>query len=178
MNMGNTEQQWGWPSKLLHWLTALLILIQIPLGIYADDLANSPLKLELCGWHKSVGILILMLAIMRLLWRLAGSIPNLPDASLLQRRLANLGHSLLYGLMLVLPLSGWLMSSAANRPINWFWLVELPALTGPNKALKEIAEEVHEVSVILLLVVLGVHIGAALWHHFKLRDSVLKRMWF
>jgi cytochrome b561 len=174
----NTEQQWGWPSKLLHWLTALLILIQIPLGIYADDLVNSPLKLELFGWHKSFGILILMLAIMRLLWRMAGSIPTLPDASLAQRRLANLVHSLLYGLMLLLPLSGWLMSSAANRPINWFWLIELPALTGPNKALKEIAEEIHEVSVVLLLVVLAVHIGAALWHHFKLRDSVLKRMWF
>ena len=174
----NTEQQWGLPSKLLHWLTALLILIQIPLGIYADDLANSPLKLERFGWHKSFGILILVLAIMRLLWRMAGSIPTLPDASLAQRRLANLVHSLLYGLMLLLPLSGWLMSSAANRPINWFWLIELPALTGPNKALKEIAEEIHEVSVVLLLVVLAVHIGAALWHHFKLRDSVLKRMWF
>ena len=174
----NTEQQWGWPSKLLHWLTALLILIQIPLGIYADDLANSPLKLELFSWHKSFGILILMLAIMRLLWRMAGSIPTLPDANLAQRRLANLGHSLLYGLMLLLPLSGWLMSSAANRPINWFWLIELPALTGPNKALKEIAEEIHEASVVLLLVVLAVHIGAALWHHFKLSDSVLKRMWF
>ena len=174
----NTEQQWGWPSKLLHWLTALLILIQIPLGFYADDLANSPLKLELFGWHKSFGMLILMLAIMRLLGRMAGSIPTLPDASVMQRRLANLGHSLLYGLMLVLPLSGWVMSSAANRPINWFWLIELPALTGPNKALKEITEEVHEVSVILLLAVLAVHIGAALWHHFKRRDSLLKRMWF
>ena len=178
MNIHNTEQQWGLPSKLLHWLTALLILIQIPLGFYANDLANSPLKLELFGWHKSFGILILMLAIMRLLWRMAGSIPSLPDASLVQRRLANLGHSLLYGLMLVLPLSGWIMSSAANRPINWFWIMELPALTGPDKVLKKIAEEVHEVSVILLLVVLAVHIGAALWHHFKLRDSVLKRMWF
>ena len=178
MSMRNTEQQWGWPSKLLHWLTALLILIQIPLGYYADDLQRSPLKLELFGWHKSLGMVILMLAIMRLLWRMAGSIPALPDATLLQQRLAGLGHSLLYGLMLALPLSGWVMSSAANRPINLFWLIEVPAITGPNKALKDIAEEVHEVSVTLLLVVLAVHIGAALWHHFKLRDSVLKRMWF
>lgn len=178
MSMRNTEQHWGWPSKLLHWLTALLILIQIPLGYYADDLQRSPLKLELFGWHKSLGMVILMLAIMRLLWRMAGSIPTLPDATVLQQRLAGLGHSLLYGLMLALPLSGWVMSSAANRPINLFWLIEVPAITGPNKALKDIAEEVHEVSVTLLLVVLAVHIGAALWHHFKLRDSVLKRMWF
>lgn len=178
MSMRNTEQQWGWPSKLLHWLTALLILIQIPLGYYADDLQRSPLKLELFGWHKSLGMVILLLAIMRLLWRMAGSIPALPNATLLQQRLAGLGHSLLYGLMLALPISGWVMSSAANRPINLFWLVEVPAITGPNKALKDIAEEVHEVSVTLLLVVLAVHIGAALWHHFKLRDSVLKRMWF
>lgn len=178
MSAKNSEQQWGWPSKLMHWLTALLIFIQVPLGFYAHELERSPLKLELFGWHRSLGILILMLVTLRLLWRIAGTVPTSIDASLIQRRLANLAHSLLYGAILVLPLSGWLMSSAANRPINFFWLFELPAISGPNETLKALAKEIHEISVFILIVVLVVHIGAALHHHFKLRDSVLKRMWF
>ena len=104
MSAKNSEQQWGWPSKLMHWLTALLIFIQVPLGFYAHELERSPLKLELFGWHRSLGILILMLVTLRLLWRIAGTVPTSIDASLIQRRLANLAHSLLYGLILVLRL--------------------------------------------------------------------------
>ena len=178
MAMRNTETRWGWPSKLLHWLTAILILIQIPLGYYAEELKLSPLKLDLFVWHKSIGILILLLAIERLLWRMIGTIPKALDTSVLQRRLAQLAHVTLYGLMIALPISGWITTSAANIPTKLFWLIELPAITGPDEALKSMAAEVHEICVTLLIIILVVHIGAALRHHFILRDSILKRMWF
>lgn len=178
MTIRNTENHWGWLSKLLHWLTALLILIQIPLGFYAEELKFSPLKLDLFVWHKSIGMLILLLAIERLLWRITGTIPKPLDNNPIQRRLAQLAHALLYGLMLALPISGWITTSAANIPTKLFWLIELPAITGPDEALKNLAAEVHEVCVIILIIILLVHIGAALYHHFKLRDSILKHMWF
>lgn len=178
MTIGNTENHWGWPSKLLHWLTAALILIQIPLGFYAEELKLSPLKLDLFVWHKSIGMLVLLLAAARLLWRITGTIPKPLDSNPIQRRLAQLAHALLYGLMIAMPISGWIITSAANIPTKLFWLIELPAITGPDEALKSLAAEVHEVCVIMLIIILVVHIGAALRHHFILRDSILKRMWF
>jgi cytochrome b561 len=178
MAVRNTENHWGWLSKLLHWMTAALILIQIPLGYYAEELKLSPLKLDLFVWHKSIGMLILLLAIERLLWRITGTIPKMPNTDPIQRRLAQLAHFLLYGLMFALPLSGWIITSAANIPTKLFWLIELPAITGPDPALKSLAAEVHEICVAMLIIILVVHIGAALRHHFMLRDSTLKRMWF
>lgn len=178
MTLRNTETHWGWPSKVLHWLTAVLILIQIPLGFYAEEIKLSPLKLDLFVWHKSLGMLILLLAIERLLWRITGTIPKTADASSLQRRLAQLAHATLYVLMIALPISGWIISSAANIPTKLFWLIELPAITGPDEALKSLAAEAHKVCVFLLIAILVAHIGAALRHHFIMRDSILKRMWF
>ncbi|MGB0449775.1 MAG: cytochrome b [Porticoccaceae bacterium] len=178
MTIRNTENSWGWLGKLLHWLTALLIFIQIPLGYYAEELKLSPLKLDLFVWHKSIGMLVLLLAAVRLLWRITGTIPISLDSSKVQRRLAQLAHTLLYGLMIALPISGWIITSAANIPTKLFWLVELPAIAGPDETLKSMAAEVHEICVTMLIIILVAHIGAALRHHFILRDSILKRMWF
>ncbi|MDA9877526.1 cytochrome b [bacterium] len=178
MGIGNTSQQWGWLSKILHWLTAVLIFVQIPLGFYAESLKLSPLKMDIFVWHKSLGMLVFLLLILRLLWRIKGTIPKTVGASLIQQHLAQAAHYLLYGLMVLLPISGWITSSAANIPIKLFWLIPLPALVGPDDALKSLAAEVHEISVFVLLAVLILHIGAALHHHLLLRDNTLKRMWF
>jgi cytochrome b561 len=178
MGIGNTSQQWGWLSKILHWLTAVLIFVQIPLGFYAESLNLSPLKMDIFVWHKSLGMLVFLLLILRLLWRIKGTIPKTFGASLIQQYFAQAAHYLLYGLMVLLPISGWITSSAANIPIKLFWLIPLPALVGPDDALKSLAAEVHEISVFVLLAVLILHIGAALRHHLLLRDNTLKRMWF
>ena len=178
MSIGNTADQWGLLSKTLHWLTALLIFIQIPLGFYAESLKLSALKMDVFIWHKSLGMLVFLLLILRLLWRIKSTIPEAFGISQIQRRLGQLAHGLLYGLMVLLPISGWITSSAANIPIKLFWLIPLPALVGPDEALKSSAAEVHEICVLVLLVTLLVHIGAALRHHLLLRDDVLKRMWF
>lgn len=178
MDMSNTSEQWGWLSKILHWLTAVLIFIQIPLGFYAESLKLSPLKMDIFVWHKSVGMLVFLLLILRLLWRIKGTIPDTVNASRIPQYLAQGAHYLLYGLMILLPISGWITSSAANIPIKLFWLIPLPALVGPDDAVKSLAAEVHEISVCVLLAVLVLHIGAALRHHLLLRDNILKRMWF
>jgi cytochrome b561 len=178
MTMRNTDQDWGTLSKLFHWLTALLIFIQIPLGFYAEEIKDSPFRPELFVIHKSLGMIVLILVIDRLLWRIMGTVPEIPNASEMQRRLAQLAHGLLYGLMLLIPISGWVITSAANKPLNFFWLFDIPAITGPDKDLKSLAVDVHVICVFILIAVLVAHIGAALHHHFKRRDSVLKRMWF
>ncbi|MFT7501157.1 MAG: cytochrome b561, partial [Rheinheimera aquimaris] len=99
MSIGNTADQWGLLSKTLHWLTALLIFIQIPLGFYAESLKLSALKMDVFIWHKSVGMLVFLLLILRLLWRINSTIPEAFGISQIQQRLGQLAHGLLYGLM-------------------------------------------------------------------------------
>jgi cytochrome b561 len=178
MHSNRKNQQWSLSIKILHWLSAVLIFMQIPLGIYAEEMKLSPLKFELFVWHKSLGIVILLVVIVRLLWRMNESIPEPINDNSRQARLANVAHLTLYLLMFLLPLSGWIMSSAANIPINLFWLLELPAITAPDTALKTFAVGVHGICAKLLIAILIVHIGAALRHHFLLHDTALKRMWF
>jgi cytochrome b561 len=178
MNRDESDQQWGWPGKVFHWVTALLIFVQIPLGLISKEMKLSPLKLDLFVWHKSIGFIILLLVISRMLWRINGSVPSAAADTGIRQTLAKTSHGLLYALMLLLPISGWIISSAANIPISLFWLLELPAITGPDEVLKEVAGTIHATCVVLLLAVLTLHIGAALRHHFILRDNVLKRLWF
>lgn len=178
MTIKNSAQQWGWLSKIFHWLTAVLIFIQIPLGFYAESLRLSPLKIDVFVWHKSLGMLILLLVVARLLWRIKNTLPVALATNRLQQLLASLAHGMLYFLMLALPLSGWVTSSAANFPVKLFWMVPLPAIVGPDQDLKALAAQVHEICVFVTIAILLVHIAAALRHHFILRDSALKRMWF
>lgn len=174
----NSMQGWGLLSKTLHWLVAGLVAVQVVLGPVASDLKLSPLKLDLFVWHKSLGMLVLLLVLLRLGWRLGQPVPRPPEVSPLLRRLAGLTHFLLYALLFVIPLSGWVVNSAAGIPLKLFWLVPLPDLTAPDDTLKETAAEVHEVAVAVLLAVLALHVAAALWHQFVRRDGILRRMWF
>jgi cytochrome b561 len=178
MNLNDSNQHWGWPGKVFHWLSAVLIIIQIPLGFYCNKMKLSPLKLDLFVWHKSIGFVILLLVISRVLWRISRSAPTAaPDTAILMM-LAKTAHGLLYVLLILLPISGWIISSAANIPISLFWLVELPAITGPDEALKDVAGMVHRTCVVVLLALLTLHIGGALRHHYILRDNILRRLWF
>ena len=178
MALHNTSDQWSWLSKVFHWVIAVLIFIQIPLGYYADDLKLSPLKIDMFVWHKSIGMLILMLVILRLLWRIKSTIPTAIAGTAIEKSMATAAHYVLYCLMLALPVSGWVISSAANFPVKLFWLIPLPAISGPDESVKLLATEVHEVCVVTLILILIVHIGAAFRHHVLLHNNALKRMWF
>ena len=173
----NASDSWGAPAKLFHWVTAALILAQIALGVMAASWRVSPAKLELFFWHKSNGMLILALVALRLLWRLANPPPELPSGmAAWERAAARLSHLLLYALMIAMPVTGWIVSSASNVPFRIFWLIPLPAIVAPDEPTADLVAWVHGGLAALLALVLVAHIGAALRHHFVKRDTVLERM--
>lgn len=172
----NTETRWGALAQLLHWGMLLLFVAMFVLASTMEDLPKGPEKAAVVGLHKSIGITILLLAAARLFWRLSGPVPTPLAARAWQQRLAGAVHVALYGLMFALPLSGYVMSMAAGRGVNWFGLLPLPDLVGPNKPLSEAAHEGHEVLATLVLLLVSVHVAAALWHHFVVKDNTLRRM--
>jgi len=175
--LANTTESWGAPAKFFHWIVAFLILIQVALGFTAVAWRLSPLKLELFVWHKSTGVLIMVLMLARLAWRLANRAPALPaQTPPWERAAAHASHAVLYALALALPLSGWLINSAAGVPFSVFWLVPLPSIVAPDERLEDLAKLVHFSLLVALCLVLAVHIGAALRHHFIKRNEVLIRM--
>ena len=164
-------------AKSLHWLMAVLILGLLALGIYMHELPLSPQKLTLYSWHKWAGVTVFLLVWLRLAWRVSHRPPALPAAMSPPMRLAaHAGHAALYGLMVVIPLSGWLMSSAKGFQTVWFGVLPIPDLVGRDKALGDFLQEAHEALNLLLMLILGGHLAAALWHHFVLKDDTLRRM--
>jgi cytochrome b561 len=177
MNFRNTAQSWGVVSKTLHWLIVLLIIMQWVIIERAEALPLGNDKVFVIGMHKSFGMTIFALALIRLVWRLANPVPTLEGfAKGWERGLANLTHVLLYGLILAMPLTGWLMSSARNFPVSWFGVVQLPDLVAPDKALYQRMNDLHHTLFAVLLVVAGLHVAGALKHHFIDRNDLLKRM--
>jgi cytochrome b561 len=175
--MRTDVESWSAPAKLFHWLMALLNFAQIALGLIAVSMRISPAKLNLFVWHKSLGMLILALLALRLLWRLMYKAPELPwEMPLWERAAAQLSHFMLYALMIALPLTGWVVSSASNVPFKIFWTLPLPAITAPDKAVADLFATVHGWLVTLLALVLVAHVGAALRHHYVKKDTVLTRM--
>src|SRR6266705_714821 len=130
----NTADSWGAPAKWFHWVMAALILAQITLGVMAASWRVSPTKLELFFWHKSTGMLILLLVALRLLWRLANPAPALPSGMpAWERAAARSSHLLLYALMIAMPITGWIVNSASNIPFRIFRLIPLPAIVAPDQ---------------------------------------------
>ncbi|HTQ74357.1 MAG TPA: cytochrome b [Burkholderiales bacterium] len=173
----NDPDTWSAAAKLFHWGMALLIFAQIALGLLAVSWRLSPTKLDLFVWHKSTGMLILALLALRLAWRLSHRVPALPlEMPAWERAGARVSHFLLYTLMLALPLTGWVISSASGVPFRIFWTIPLPAVAAPDKGLADQFATIHGWLVSLLALVLVAHIGAALRHHYVKKDTVLARM--
>lgn len=177
MTIRNTANAWGAVSKTLHWLIVLLIIMQWVIIERANALPMGNDKVFVIGMHKSWGITILALALIRLVWRWLNPVPSLEGrAKGWERGLAHLSHVLLYGLIIAMPLSGWLMSSARNFSVSWFGVVQLPDLVSPDKALYERLNDLHHTLFAVLLGVAALHVAGALKHHFIDRNDVLKRM--
>jgi len=173
----NTVLRYSPPAIVLHWLLALLIFVTFPLGVYMHELPLSPDKLKLYSYHKWIGITILMLASLRVMWRVTHTPPPLPgDMARWQRHASQVVHGLLYVLILAIPLSGWLMSSAKGFQTVWFGVLPLPDLVGKDKALGDLLAGVHETLNFTLLALVILHVGAALKHHFIERLPFLQRM--
>ena len=177
MTLRNTPRRWGAIAQLLHWLIVLFIVAQFTLATLFEQLPAGAKKLTLLSRHKSIGITILMLALVRLAWRWSNPTPTLPDTlKPYERALARLTHALLYVLLFAVPLSGWLMSSARGFPVSWFGFLQLPDLVPKNKVLYEALLTTHGILAWTLGIVATVHLVAALKHHFVLKDDVLRRM--
>ncbi|MBU2641455.1 MAG: cytochrome b [Gammaproteobacteria bacterium] len=165
------------PAIVLHWLVALLIFVGFPLGVYMHELPLSPTKLQLYSYHKWIGITVLLLAGLRVVWRLTHRPPPLPDSVVRwQRQASAVVHGLLYVLMLAIPLSGWLMSSAKGFPVVWFGVLPLPDLVDKNRELGDLLVGVHQALNFTLLGLVILHVAAALKHHFIERQPFLQRM--
>ena len=177
MPLKNTRDQWGAISKTLHWLTLALLVWIGWLGLTMGDLPNGPGKIATYALHKSIGITILALVLFRLGWRLyAGAPAALAGTPRWQERIASSTHWALYALVLAMPLSGWLLNSASGYPLQWFGLVNLPAIAGRDQALREWAGTAHEWMFWTLAMLVVAHAGAAFYHHLFQRDATLARM--
>ena len=173
----NSPISYGMVAQAFHWIVAALVLVQFPLGVYAADLPVSLARLQWLTRHKSLGLLILAVVLVRLAWRAFNRPPSLPDAMPRWERVgAHVDHWLIYALLLAAPLTGWLYASAAGLPAGWFGLFAVPDLVPKDRAAAAVYHDWHVALVTLLGALVAVHIGAALRHAFVRRDGVMQRM--
>ena len=177
MTLKNTDTRWGPVSQLLHWLVVLLILVQATAGLLMTEMRNSPDKVQAYALHKSFGLTILALAVLRLAWRwYAGTPRPVPGMPRWQERVARLSHWGLYALLFAIPISGWVLNSVAGFPLQWFGLFNLPALVGQDQDLRETARDLHALLFWTLAALALGHAAAAFHHHLFRRDATLARM--
>ncbi len=177
MALRNTKDSWGSLAKAFHWVIALLVIAMIGFGLYLEEMPRGPEKAELLALHKSTGILILSLMSARLIWRLFNPVPVLPPALKGWEKAVAAGtHWLLYAVVFLMPLSGYVMTAAANVPFRFFQTFTVPLLIAPSRELFGTAHDVHEFTSRVLIALLVLHIGAALRHHFLLKDDIVRRM--
>lgn len=176
MGLRNTATEWGSVSKTFHWLIVVLLIIQGTLGLTMGDFSRDT-RMELTNLHKSIGVTILMLAVLRLLWILFNHRPAFsPGVTSLQRKLALTVEVLLYVLLFALPISGWLMTDYGGRVVSWFGVFNLPQLVGENHDMHEMLEHRHEQLFWLLTLLAVGHAGMAIYHQVFQHDSTLARM--
>ena len=178
MPFRNTAEAYGSLAKFLHWAIVVLIVAQWFLVEGAEKAGeDTPEQAALMGWHISVGMTVLLLALARIAWKVYNGRHPAPIGEVVwQRKAAAAGHGILYLLILLQPISGWLATSTGGYPVGYFGWFDFPALAGENHDLHETMEEVHEFLFNALVVVAVVHIAAAYYHHFALKDDTLRRM--
>lgn len=165
-------------ARVLHWAISVLVILQFILAWTADSLPEEDERIAtLMLTHKSIGMTVLALAVIRLVWRFLHKPPAFPASmSVAEQRLAAVTHWALYLLIFLMPLSGWLMSSSAGRSTQWFGLFAFPDLVGKNRPAFDFFHEAHELLAWVLFALALFHILAALWHVFVKKDGLLKRM--
>lgn len=173
----NTRDEWGGISKLLHWLVVALVLAMAWLGLTMTDLPSGPDKAAAYALHKSLGLAALALVGVRAGWRLVGDVPApVAGTPRWQARIARLTHWTLYALLLAIPVTGWVLTSAAGVPLRWFGLFDIPAIAARDQTLRERAGDLHEVLFWALAMLALLHAAAAVWHHVFAGDGALARM--
>jgi cytochrome b561 len=164
-------------ARILHWVTASLVLFNLPLGLVIANNWGGPLQDQLYNLHRSIGALIIPVILVRLLYRLGHPPAPLPDEiPPLQQLAAKATHWALYALLIVQPFLGWIGTSAYPAQIVVFGLFELPPIWPEDRAFSDRVLFIHSLTGLTIAVLLAAHIGAALHHHFVRRDGILTRM--
>ena len=173
--MANNPNQFILRSRMLHWLMAVMLLAMLFIGVaMVASLGNYH---QLVAIHRPLGILILILAVIRVINRMRSTLPPFPPTmSSRERMLASASERLLYTLMFTLPLVGWGMLSAGHYPIVMYGPVHLPAILPANPTLYAILRKTHMVLAYLLFLTFLAHLGAVLFHTLIIRDRLLDRM--
>jgi cytochrome b561 len=173
----NTAGTYGAAAKGFHWLLFLMLSISIVMGNFLAAMPKGTEKLQAAGMHKSFGAVLLMLILLRLVWRLINEAPALPEGTTAgEAFMAKAMHWGLYVLMIAQPLSGIMMSQSAGIPVSFFGLFEFPVFLARDPGLAETFRAMHGIVWILLVLAVIGHAGAALHHHFIKKDNVLKQM--
>lgn len=173
----NTSTQYGSLARFFHWGMALLFFGMFPLGYIMESLADSDFKFSLFDLHKATGLLLFSLVALRLLWRFLSQQPELPSSvPAWQRRAAGGNIILLYILMFVMPVSGFLTSTLGGHKITFYYLFTIAPLAH-DEAVSDFFAGVHGYTSYVMIAAFALHLLAAVYHHFYLKDDVLKRIW-
>ena len=167
--------QYGTTAKVLHWLIVALLIVQYLIGWLMPDVHRGPPGVPMV-LHMSVGLSILVLIVLRFVWRLAH--PVAPESSLpaWQRLSSELVHWMLYILVLATTFSGWLFASFRGWSVSYFYMLPFPMLASDNQAAGRAIDGLHQAAEWTLLVFIGLHVAAAFAHVFIYRDRVMQRM--
>jgi cytochrome b561 len=174
----NSNDSWGWPARAFHWIVAALVLGLFAHGLLLEALPRDA-RPDQVWLHVAVGASLIGIVTAGFVWWLLNPVPREPPATpRWQATAARLVHWTLYALIFFTVGAGWLLNDSMRNPVDMqmFGLIPLPRLLAPGSALHRTLEETHEVAAYLLIALVGLHVAAALWHHFVLRDAVLVRM--
>lgn len=183
MALTNTVERWGSVAKTFHWLMAVILIGALTVGLMMNDWPDEDAvtKARLYHLHQSTGVLLFALVALRLLWRSLQPVPPVPaDSWRFTRRAAAISHALLYALMVLIPITGYLMVSTGPDRSDFyaFNLVHVPFLLGGNETLHQVFRFTHANLTLLFMILIIVHVLAALKHALINRDGVWSRMWF
>jgi len=175
--MTDDHPRYGAVAIALHWIMFALIISTWSLALYMVELPLSPQKLKYFSWHKWIGVTIFLLLVIRAAWRFAHPPPPLPvSMPPWERVAAGVSHLLLYLLIIVIPITGWLYSSATGVPTVYLGWIQLPDLVAKDKLFAELLRQAHVSLNVMLFAIVCIHVAAALKHHFFDGDEVLVRM--
>lgn len=177
MQIENTERQWGIVQQTLHWIVVLAVSIQLIIGFNLWRMPpDDPQWERTLPIHAGIGLSILALMLFRLYWRRKHAVPKLPDTlTSAEKALAHATHYGLYGLLIAMPIVGYLLVSSHGQPVPFF-NAQFPALIGENETLQYSLRGMHILGAIALVLLLAIHVFAALRHAWALRDGVMERM--
>jgi cytochrome b561 len=177
-SVGLAQPAYAPALRWLHWLIAILILAAICLGVTAIYLPHGDVRSALLDTHKSIGITVLGLVLLRILFRVATGTPDYrPPLNAFNRYSAGAVHLGLYALMLAIPVSGYVHSSAGGHAFSWFGLYAVPQYVPADKTIDEAAGQAHYVFALAIVALLILHVLATAWHVWVMKDGVFQRIW-